>query len=92
MTWEDGASAGTTGSWGAGSGGAAAAWADNTTSHTTLRNTSRFVLLGQSASSVRGGVDFAIHLRSTSADGHGAAFLISSHAPVRLHSSGDSLP
>lgn len=64
-------------------------WTDVTVSNTTNRNTSRFLMLRKSTGSVAGGVDFALNLR-TPADSRGAAFLITTSDPVRLHGSGDS--
>lgn len=69
---------------------AATSWTDGTTSNTTTRNTSRFILYNPSAGSVRGGVDFAIHVRSTDEKGRGAGWLVTTNDPVLLHSSGDS--
>lgn len=65
-------------------------WTDITYSNTTTRNTSRFILLNHSASSVRGGVDFAVHVRSVDEKGRGAGWRVTTNDPVKLHSSGDS--
>lgn len=65
-------------------------WTDVTTSNSTNRNTSRFILINPSTGSVRGGVDFAVHIRSTDEKGRGASFRITTDDPVKLHSSGDS--
>ena len=88
MSWSDvEAEAGV---WGSGSTGAAVSWTDDTASDTTARNTSRFILLNPSAGSIRGVVDFAIHVRSVDAGGRGAAALVTAIDPVLIHSSGDS--
>lgn len=62
----------------------------NLTSHTTLRNTSRFILLSPVHISATSGVNFQPAIRSVAAGGRGGAFYVTSADPIALHNSGES--
>ena len=66
------------------------AWTSDTTSNTSRRNVSRFVLLHRSAGSVSGGVDFGIYVRDNDEFGRGVSAFVDDSNPVRIHDSGDS--